>query len=120
MATILSVDDSASLRQMVMIILQNAGHQVTSAAEGRQALELARQFNFDLVLTDFNMPQLDGIGLVEALRLLPSYRFTPILLLTTEDDASKKAAGREAGATGWLKKPVDPSLLLETIDRVLN
>lgn len=120
MATILSVDDSASLRQMLFITLQNAGYQVTSAEDGHQALELARQFNFDLVLTDFNMPLLNGLGLVKALRQLPSYRFTPILLLTTDDSAEKKQAGREAGATGWLKKPIDPKILVQTIAMVLN
>ena len=120
MAVILSVDDSASLRQMLMITLQNAGHQVVSAEDGRSAFELARQMTFDLVVTDFNMPQLNGPGLISALRAEPNYQHTPMLLLTTEDAAEKKQAGKDAGATGWLKKPVDPQQLLMTIDRLLS
>lgn len=119
MAVILSVDDSASLRQMLMIILQNAGHQVVSAEDGRSAFELAKLQQFDLILSDFNMPQLDGPGLIRALRAEANYQFTPMLLLTTEEAAEKKQAGRDAGATGWLKKPIDGGQLLATIDSLL-
>lgn len=120
MAVILSVDDSASLRQMLMITLQNAGHQVVSAEDGRTAFELAQQYPFDLILSDFNMPLLDGPGLIKALRAEPAYQHTPMLLLTTEDAPEKKQLGKTAGATGWLRKPVDAQQLLMTIDRLLN
>ncbi len=120
MAVILSVDDSASLRQMLMITLQNAGHQVVSAEDGRTAFELAQQYTFDLILSDFNMPQLDGPGLIKALRAEPAYQHTPMLLLTTEDAPEKKQLGKTAGATGWLRKPVDAQQLLMTIDRLLS
>lgn len=120
MAVILSVDDSASLRQMLMITLQNAGHQVVSAEDGRTAFELAQKYPFDLILSDFNMPQLDGPGLIKALRAEPAYQHTPMLLLTTEDAPEKKQLGKTAGATGWLRKPVDAQQLLMTIDRLLS
>lgn len=120
MAVILSVDDSASLRQMLMITLQNAGHKVVSAEDGRTAFELAQQYPFDLILSDFNMPQLDGPGLIKALRAESAYQHTPMLLLTTEDAPEKKQLGKTAGATGWLRKPVDAQQLLMTIDRLLS
>lgn len=120
MATILAVDDSASMRQMVGFTLKSAGHDVIEAADGREALTIARQRGVDLVLTDVNMPNLDGIGLVSQLRALPSYKFTPILLLTTESSADKKQAGKAAGATGWIVKPFQPEQLLATIRKVLG
>lgn len=119
MAQILVVDDSASMRNMVKATLESAGHQVKDAADGRAALAIARSASFDAVVTDLNMPVMDGIELVKSLRDLPKYKYTPILLLTTESAADKKSAGKQAGATGWLVKPFNPEKLLATIDRVL-
>jgi len=120
MAKILAVDDSASMRQMVSFTLRNAGHEVLEAADGREALEIARKTPVNLVLSDVNMPNMDGIQLIRELRALPSYRFTPILMLTTESAASRKQEGKAAGATGWIVKPFDPDQLLATVDRVLR
>lgn len=120
MAKILAVDDSASMRQMVSFTLKSAGHDVTEAADGAQALALAKSGRYDLVLTDVNMPNLDGIGLIRELRALPNYKFTPILTLTTESGTDKKQQGRTAGATGWIVKPFSPDQLLATIKKVLG
>lgn len=119
MATILAVDDSASIRQMVAFTLKQAGHQVIEAADGEQALSLARTQKADLVITDINMPKMDGITLIKNLRTLPNYKFTPILTLTTETSADKKMEGKAAGATGWIVKPFNPEQLLSTIKKVL-
>jgi len=120
MANILAVDDSASMRQMVAFTLKGAGHTVTDAADGQEALQKAKMGSFDLVLTDVNMPIMDGITLTKQLRALPAYRFTPILVLTTEAGADKKGQGRAAGATGWLVKPFNPQQLLATVKKVLG
>jgi len=120
MAKILAVDDSASMRQMVSFTLKAAGHTVTDANDGQQALNIAKTQSFDLVLTDVNMPIMDGLTLTKELRALPNYRFTPILVLTTEAGMDKKQAGRSAGATGWLVKPFNPDQLLATIKKVLG
>jgi len=120
MAKILAVDDSASMRQMVSFTLKSAGHAVTDAADGQQALDIAKTQSFDVVLTDVNMPVMDGITLTRELRALPAYRFTPILVLTTEAGGDKKQEGRAAGATGWLVKPFNPDQLLATIKKVLG
>ena len=120
MVKILAVDDSASMRQMVAFTLKGAGHTVTDAADGKQALDIAKRQSFDLVLTDVNMPIMDGITLTKELRALPAYRFTPILVLTTEAGIEKKQEGRAAGATGWLVKPFNPDQLLATIREVLE
>jgi len=120
MAKILAVDDSASLRQMVAFTLKEAGHEVVEATDGVEALDLARTAAADLVISDVNMPRMDGISLVRELRGLPDYKFTPILLLTTESSDDKKQEGKAAGATGWLVKPFDPEALLTTIKRVLG
>ncbi|MBS0372966.1 MAG: response regulator [Proteobacteria bacterium] len=118
-STILAVDDSASMRQMVNFTLKGAGYQVVQAVDGVEALEYARQHAVDLVLTDVNMPRMDGITLVKELRSLPSYRYTPMLVLTTESSQDKKMQGKQAGATGWIVKPFNPDQLLATIARVL-
>ena len=120
MAKILAVDDSASMRQMVGFTLKGAGYDVTDAADGQQALDIAKTQSFDLVLTDVNMPIMDGITLTRELRALPAYRFTPILVLTTEAGGDKKQEGRAAGATGWLVKPFNPDQLLATCKKVLG
>jgi len=120
MSKILAVDDSASLRQMVCFTLKEAGHEVVEASDGAEALEYARGAGVDLVISDVNMPQMDGITLVRELRGLPEYKFTPILLLTTDSADDKKQAGKAAGATGWIVKPFDPAALLSTIKRALG
>ncbi len=120
MSTILAVDDSNSMRQMVAFTLKGAGYTVIEAASGEQALTHAKATKCDLVLSDVNMPGMDGITLIGELRKLPDYKFTPILMLTTEAGSDKKQAGKAAGATGWLVKPFDPEQLLATIKRVLG
>lgn len=120
MANILIVDDSASMRNMVSATLQSAGHQVQDAGDGEQALTKARVQSFDAVITDLNMPVMNGIELVKNLRTLPSYKYTPILLLTTESATDKKSEGKQAGATGWLVKPFNPEKLLATVGKVLG
>jgi len=120
MARILAVDDSASMRQMVSFTLKAAGHTVMDAEDGNQALNIAKTQSFDLVLTDVNMPIMDGLTLTKELRTLADYRFTPILILTTEAGKDKKQEGRAAGATGWLVKPFNPDQLLATIKKVLD
>ena len=120
MAMILLVEDSASMRQMVSFTLQEAGHDIQETEDGVEALNYAKGSNsVDLVLTDVNMPNMDGLTLTRELRELDGYKFTPILVLTTETDAAKKQKGRDAGATGWIEKPFDPDKLLATINRVL-
>lgn len=120
MANILIVDDSASMRNMVAATLQSAGHQVKDAGDGQQALVHAKGGAFDAVITDLNMPVMNGIELVKNLRAMPNYKYTPILLLTTESSSDKKSEGKQAGATGWLVKPFNPEKLLATVDRVLG
>jgi two-component system, chemotaxis family, chemotaxis protein CheY len=120
MARILAVDDSASMRQMVGITLTGAGPEVEQAADGCEALQKAEAGKFDLVITDVNMPRMDGITLVRELRGLETYRYVPLLVLTTEATAERKQAGKAAGATGWLVKPFNPERLLATINKVLG
>lgn len=120
MASILAVDDSASMRQMVTFALKSAGHEVVEACDGEQALSLAKTRKVNLVITDVNMPKMDGITLIRELRTLSDYKFTPILMLTTESAPEKKQQGKEAGATGWLVKPFNPDQLIATINKVLG
>lgn len=120
MAKILAVDDSASMRQMVAFTLKGAGHEVHEATDGVEALKVAKTTQVDLVLTDVNMPNMDGISLIKELRALANYKFTPILTLTTESGAEKKGEGKAAGATGWIVKPFSPDQLLSTIKKVLG
>ncbi|TMH75793.1 MAG: response regulator [Betaproteobacteria bacterium] len=120
MQSILAVDDSASMRQMVSFTLKGAGYHVIEAADGQEAYEKAMTQSVDLVLTDQNMPRMDGVTLVKNLRGLPSYTSTPILILTTESGDDMKSKGRAAGATGWLVKPFDPTKLLEVIRKVIR
>ena len=116
---ILTVDDSASMREMVRATLTSAGYQVVEAVDGQEALDYARENPCDLVISDVNMPRMDGITLVHELRNLPHYRLTPLLLLTTESSQEKKMEGKRAGATGWIVKPFNPEQLLATMARVL-
>ena len=120
MHSILAVDDSASMRQMVSFTLKSAGYHVVEAIDGQDAWEKAGSRSFDLVLTDQNMPRLDGIGLTRKLRETPQFKNTPILILTTESSDQMKQAGRSAGATGWLVKPFDPAKLIEVIKKVVR
>ena len=117
---ILAVDDSASMRQMVAFTLQSAGFEVAEAEDGAVALGLAQKEKFKLVLADVNMPNMDGLTLVKQLRALPDYKFTPLLMLTTESTPEKKAEGKAAGATGWLVKPINPEQLIATIRKVIG
>jgi two-component system, chemotaxis family, chemotaxis protein CheY len=116
---ILAVDDSASMRQMVRFTLEGAGYKVVQAADGVEALSIAKTNTADLVLTDVNMPRMDGLSLVRELRALDQYKFVPMLVLTTESGNDTKQRGKEAGATGWIVKPFNPEQLLATIARVL-
>lgn len=116
--TILAVDDSKTMRDMVGFTLRGAGYQVVEAEDGQHALATLGSDPVDLVITDINMPNLDGIGLVKALRGNPTYRSTPILILTTESNDEKKAEGRQAGATGWVVKPFEPEKLLKVVQKV--
>ena len=115
---VLAVDDSRSLRQMVSFTLRNAGFDVIEAEDGQEALDIAKQQAFNLVLTDQNMPGMDGITLVKSLRALPAYRTSPILMLTTESSDEMKQKGRAAGATGWIVKPFNPERLVEIVKKV--
>jgi|SRR5690606_6828432 len=120
MKRILAVDDSPSMREMVRSALTSAGFEVVQATDGDEALRLAREQQFDLVLSDVNMPNMDGLALIRALRAESGYRHTPILMLTTESSVERKREGKEAGATGWIVKPFDPAQLIATMMRVLN
>ena len=120
MANILAVDDSSSMRQMVAFTLKGAGYQVVEAADGQEALNKAKSQKFDLIITDVNMPIMDGITFIKNLRGEANYKFTPMLMLTTESSADKKAAGKAAGATGWIVKPFNPDQLLNTVKKVLG
>ncbi len=120
MAVILAVDDSKSLRMMVSYTLKEAGYEVMEAVDGVDALSTAKEKEFDLAITDVNMPNMDGITLVKELRALPQYKHKPILVLTTESGDDRKREGRAAGATGWLVKPFDPEKLLAVVKKVLG
>lgn len=116
--TVISVDDSTSIRETVRMMLESAGYRVLSADDGVKGLALAQQNRADLVITDLNMPNMDGITLITQLRSLPNYRFTPILMLTTESQEDKRVAGRRAGATGWIVKPFDPPRFIAVVQKV--
>jgi len=119
MARILAVDDSASMRQMVSFTLKGAGHDVIEAVDGVDALSKAQGQKIDLVISDVNMPNMDGITLIAELRKIASFKFIPMLMLTTESAGDKKQQGKAAGATGWIVKPFNPDQLLATIKKVL-
>jgi two-component system, chemotaxis family, chemotaxis protein CheY len=120
MRSILAVDDSASMRKMVTFTLTGAGYHVVEAVDGQDAWDKAQTHSVDLVLTDQNMPNLDGLGLTRKLRAHPKFKSVPILILTTESSDQMKQLGRAAGATGWLVKPFDPGRLLEVIQKVIR
>ncbi|MFO7568422.1 MAG: response regulator [Smithellaceae bacterium] len=117
---IMTVDDSASVRQMVSFTLKQAGYTVVEACDGRDALGKLGGAGVHMVLTDLNMPVLDGIGLIKAVRTDPAHKFIPIVMLTTESQAEKKQEGKDAGATGWIVKPFKPEQLLAVVKKVIG
>lgn len=120
MKKILAVDDSATMRQMIAYTLKRADFEVYEAEDGVEALEMAKELDVDLVLTDINMPRMDGLALIRELRGITAYNGKPILALTTEGSTESKLEGRGAGATGWIVKPFDPEVLVATINKVLK
>ena len=118
--TVLTVDDSASIRQMVTFTLKSSGYTVIEAVDGQDGLDKAKANSVNLILTDQNMPKMDGLTLIKSLRALPQFKATPILMLTTESSDAMKAQGKAAGATGWLVKPFDPQKLLEVVQKVIG
>ena len=120
MTSVLVVDDSISMRMMLADTLKQAWYAVVEASDGRDALAAAQRSRVNLVVTDVNMPNMDGIELARALRALPDYRSTPILMLTTESGLDKKQQGKVAGATGWIVKPFNPDTLLAAIGKVME
>ncbi|ACU90727.1 response regulator [Desulfomicrobium baculatum] len=116
---IMTVDDSASIRQMVSLTLKDAGYAVIEACDGRDALSKLSG-PVSLILTDLNMPGMNGIELIRAVRATPQYKFTPIVMLTTESQASSKEEGKAAGATGWIVKPFKPDQLLAVAKKLLR
>jgi len=117
--TILTVDDASTMRKVISIALQSAGHEVLEAEDGVAALGLLSLRHADVIITDVNMPRMDGIEFTRQVRLLPRFRLTPILLLTTESDPDKKARGRAAGATGWITKPFKQDQLIAVVAKVM-
>ena len=117
---ILTVDDSISMRQMISFTLRENGYEVTEAVDGQDGIAKAQKQSFDLIFTDQNMPNIDGLTLIQMLRDLPQHAKTPILMLTTEASDDMKKMGRAAGATGWLVKPFDPEKLLAVVKKVLG
>ncbi|EGK71220.1 response regulator [Methyloversatilis universalis] len=118
--TVLAIDDSASIRQMVAFTLKSSGYEVIEAVDGQDGLDKAKSKSVNLVLTDQNMPRMDGLTLIRNLRAMAQYKTTPILMLTTESSDAMKAQGRAAGATGWLVKPFDPQKLVEVVKKVIG
>ena len=116
--TILTVDDSRTIRDMLKLALVGGGYTVIQAEDGLEGLERLKAEGADVVITDINMPRLDGFGLIEGVRADPKHRSTPILVLTTESDPAKKDRARQAGATGWIVKPFNPDKLLDAVRRV--
>ena len=116
---ILIVDDSASMRQLNAFTIKDAGHEVLLAENGREALEKLKGARADMVITDLNMPEMDGIMLIKELRGMAAYKFIPILMLTTESQVAKREEGKAAGASGWIVKPFKPEQLLAVVKKVL-
>ena len=118
--TILTVDDSRTMRDMLRLSLSSAGYHVLQAEDGLCGLEVLRNEAPDVIITDINMPRMDGFAFIEALRRCTAQRITPVLVLSTEMDAAKKTRARLAGATGWIVKPFDPDKLVAAVRRVTN
>jgi two-component system chemotaxis response regulator CheY len=119
MRTILVIDDSATMRQIVSFCLKGAGYGVVAVSDAAEVLSKLKTEKIDLVITDLNMPNVDGITLTKLIRAQPGSKYTPVLLLTTESSPERKAQGQAAGATGWLVKPFEPDQLLKVVKRVL-
>jgi two-component system chemotaxis response regulator CheY len=119
-AIIMTVDDSASVRQMVCFTLRQAGYQVKEAVDGRDALNKLNGDTVQMVITDLNMPNMDGIELIRQLRALPTCKYIPIIMLTTESQPERKLAGKSAGATGWIVKPFNPEQLVAVVKKVIR
>ncbi len=119
MARILAVDDQRVMRELVKSVLEGEGHQVLIAEDGVEAMSIARENSFDLVLTDINMPNMNGISLVSKLRRLEAYASIPIIMLTTESADFKKDKAKRMGANGWLQKPFDPDRLIKAVNSTL-
>jgi two-component system chemotaxis response regulator CheY len=117
---ILIVDDSASMRQMISFTLKDAGYDVIVAGNGKEALTKLDGTKVEMVLTDLNMPEMNGIELIKQLRVKPGYKFIPIVMLTTESQESKKQEGKQAGASGWIVKPFKPDQLLDTVKKFVK
>jgi two-component system chemotaxis response regulator CheY len=118
--TIMTVDDSATLRQMVVFVLRGGGYQVVEAVDGLDALSKLEGQELHLILTDINMPKMDGLEFIRQLRAMTDYKFVPIILLTTESHPEKKREGKAAGATGWIVKPFNPDQLLAVVKKVMR
>ncbi len=116
---ILIVDDSASVRQVVSIALRGAGYEVQEGCDGKDALSKLKGQKVHMIISDVNMPNMDGISLVKAVKQLPAYKFTPIVMLTTESQESKKREGQEAGAKAWIVKPFKPDQLLGVVQKLV-
>lgn len=114
----LTVDDSKTMRDMVSFTLKNAGFDVIEAEDGKDALSKISGQKVDVVITDLNMPNMNGFELIRALRGMADFKFTPILMLTTEGDDNKKTEGKQAGATGWIVKPFNPEKLVQVVNKV--
>ncbi|WP_035059368.1 response regulator [Andreprevotia chitinilytica] len=117
--TILIVDDSFSMRQTVGIALKSAGYDVVEASDGKDALSKLDGRKYNLIISDVNMPNMDGISFVKAAKLLPNYKFTPIIMLTTEGDETKKQEGKAAGVRAWVLKPFQPPVLLDAVAKLI-
>ena len=117
--TILTVDDSPSVRQVLAILLKNAGFDLMQAADGAEALALLKGQKVHLIISDVNMPKMDGITFVKAVKQLPAYKFTPIIMLTTESEEGKKREGQQAGAKAWVVKPFKPEQMLSAVERLV-
>lgn len=120
MATILAVDDQLVMRQMVSVVLDKEGHKVVTAEDGVDAMEKVRKHQFDLIISDVNMPNMGGISLISKVRRIEEYKFTPILMLTTESSGYKKDKARQSGASGWLTKPFDPPRLVNAVNKLIS
>ena len=118
--TIMTVDDSASVRLMVNFTLRELGYEIIEAENGKEALKKLEKNHIHMMITDINMPELDGIALVKKVRANPAYKFIPIIMLTTESQAEKKLEGKQAGATGWIVKPFKPEQLIAVVRKVLT
>jgi two-component system, chemotaxis family, chemotaxis protein CheY len=118
--TVLIVDDSTSLRQVVSIALKGAGYEVIEACDGQDALAKLTGQKVHLIISDVNMPRMDGITMVQNVKQMPAYKFTPIIMLTTESQEGKKQEGKAAGAKAWVVKPFQPAQMLDAVSRLIS